>query len=146
VIAELSFLAIDDESRRLLDAIPTGAITTMPPSPIDPRTPASLRRILEHVGGMWFGEPGTSTGIELRGGFHGALHVLGRDAGLKARRDGFDYDPSICSPIDDGLSCFYLFHPVNGELRLFDQDGGLEAVDLGDPGTVFLRLVAAETR
>jgi hypothetical protein len=43
-----------------------------------------------------------------------------------------------------GLGRVYVFHPVTGELRHFDQDGGLEPEASGDVGSCFLALIEAE--
>lgn len=108
---------------------------------VDPRAPPALRRILEHCAGSWLGEPGTSDAIVLHNGFDGTLDALGDDLGLDAERDGFAYSPQVCAPIDVGLGRVFLFHPVTGELRHFDQDGGLEPGDRGDVGSCFLSLL-----
>ncbi|WP_163989496.1 hypothetical protein [Pyxidicoccus caerfyrddinensis] len=119
--------------------------TLLPPSEhIDRRVPPTLRRILERCGGSWMGEPGTADALVLHDGFSGTLDALGRDLGLDAERDGFEYAPELCAPIDVGLGRVYVFHPVTGELRHFDQDGGLEPEDVGDVGSCFLSLIEAE--
>lgn len=116
--------------------------TVLPPDGrIDPRVPLPLRRTLERSAGSWLGEPGTTDAIVLHDGFSGTLDALGRDLGLKAERDGFEYSPALCAPIDVGLGRVYLFHPVTGELRHFDQDGGLEPEDQGHVGSCFLALI-----
>ncbi|MFP2933312.1 hypothetical protein ACLESO_50835 [Pyxidicoccus sp. 3LG] len=165
---ELSFLPGDADGARTLDRLldrvlaatlhPNGERTLRFESPhkadashtwtvllargeSDPAAPPALRRILEHCAGSWVGEPGTSDAVVLHDGFDGTLSALGHDLGLKTRRDGFEYSPSLCAPIDVGLGRVYLFHPVTGELRHFDQDGGLEPGDCGDVGTRFLALV-----
>ena len=116
--------------------------TLRPPDEhVDPRAPPALRRILERCGGSWLGEPGASGSVVLHDGFSGTLDTLGRDLGLDAERDGFEYSPELCAPIDVGFGRVFVYHPVTGELRHFDQDGGLEPEDQGDVGSCLLALI-----
>jgi hypothetical protein len=102
-----------------------------------PKLPPDLARILAACGGIAFGEPGEHDAIELHDGTSGGLHALGKDAGLDAKRDGFAYAKTLCSPIDVGFGVFYIYHPRDGGLCRFDQDGGVERIATG-VGDAFL--------